>query len=92
MRKSYVKIIIVGQLNINSLSNEFLSIKELLSHNLDLLILKEIKLEDTFSNAQFQMNGYKCLQKIGPSLLEFSVFTLVRIFHLNKFILDYLKD
>ena len=63
MRKSYVKNIIVGQLNINSLRNKFLSVKELLSHNLDLLVINETKLDDSFPNAQFQINGYKCLRK-----------------------------
>ena len=65
MRKSYVKNIIVGQLNINSLRNDFFSVKELLSHNLDLLIINETKLDDSFPNAQFQINDYKCLLKDG---------------------------
>ena len=63
MRKSYVKNIIVGQLNINSLRDIFLSVKELLSHNLDLLVINETKLDDSFPNAKFQINGYKCLGK-----------------------------
>ena len=63
MRKSYPKDIIVGQLSINSLRNKFLSVKELLSHNLDLLVINEMKLDDSFPNAQFQINGYKCLRK-----------------------------
>ena len=53
MRKSYPKDIIVGQLSINSLKNKFLSVKELLSHNLDLLVINEMKLDDSFPNAQF---------------------------------------
>ena len=63
MRKSYVKNIIVGQLNINSLSYKFFSVEELLSHNRDLLIINETKLVDSFPNVQFQINGYKCLRK-----------------------------
>ena len=47
----------------HSLKNKFLSVKELLSHNLDLLIINETKLDDSFPNAQFQINGYKCLRK-----------------------------
>ena len=63
MRKNYVKNIIVGQLNINSLRNKILSVKELLSANLDLLVINETKLDGSFPNAQFQINGYKCLRK-----------------------------
>ena len=66
MRKSYVKNIIVGQLNINSLRNKFLSVKELLSHNLDLLAMNETKLDDSFKSMA---------TKIGTSLAEVSVFT-----------------
>ena len=63
MRKSYVKYITVGHLSTNSLRNKFLSVKELLSHNLDLLIINETKIDYSFLNAKFQINGYKCLCK-----------------------------
>ena len=63
MRKSYVENIIVDQLNINSLRNKFFSVKELLSHNLDLLVINETKLDDSLANAKFQINGYKCAQR-----------------------------
>ena len=63
MRKSYAENIIVGQLNINSLRNKFLSLKELLSHNLDFLVVNETKLDDSSPNAQFQVNSYKCLRE-----------------------------
>ena len=61
MRKSYIKNIVIAQFNINSLRNTFLSIKEMFSHNLDLLVINKTKLDDSFPNAQFQINGYKCL-------------------------------
>ena len=54
---------IVGQHNINSLRSNFLSIKELLVQNLDLLIIRERKWGDSFPNAQLQINGYKFLRK-----------------------------
>ena len=75
MSNSYIKKTIVGQLNINSLRNNFLSVKELLSHNLDWLIINEMKLNDSFPNAQFKsMATYICAE-IGTFLLEVSVFT-----------------
>ena len=63
MRKSYVKNITLGQLNINSLWNKFLSVRELFSHDLDFLIINETRLDDSFPNVQFQINGYNCLRK-----------------------------
>ena len=38
--------LIVGQFIMNSLRNKFLSVKELLSQNLNLLIINETKLDD----------------------------------------------
>ena len=35
----------------------------MLSHNLDLLVINETKLDDSFPNARFQINGYKYLRK-----------------------------
>ena len=40
-----------------------MSVKELLTHNLDVLIINEMKLDVSFPNAQFQINSYKCLHK-----------------------------
>ena len=78
MRKSYVKNIIVGQLNINSLRNKFLSVKELLSHNIDLLVINETKLDDSFPNARFQINGYKCLRN------DRNIFGGTLVLYINK--------
>ena len=69
MIKSYVTNIIVGQLIINSLRNKFSFVKELLSQNLDLMIIKKMKLDDNFPNAQF------LCAKIGASLVDIFVFT-----------------
>ena len=63
MTKGFVNNIIVGQLSISFLRNKFLSVKELLSHNLDLLVINETKLDESFQNAQFQISGYKFLRK-----------------------------
>ena len=69
MIKSYVTNIIVGQLIINSLRDKFSFVKELLSQNLDLMIIKKTKLDGNFPNAQF------LCAKIGASLVEIFVFT-----------------
>ena len=88
IRKSYVKTIIVGQLNINSLRNNILSVKELSSHNLDLLLINKTNLNDNFLNARLQINGYKYLRK------DTNVFGGDLCFYINehKFKLNYLKD
>ena len=49
--------------NVNSLRNKFSSVKELLYDNLNLLVINETKLDNSFPNAHFQIHVYKCLRK-----------------------------
>ena len=50
--------LIIGQLNINSLRNKLDSLKLLMKGNIDILIITETKLGDTFPNQQFYIDGY----------------------------------
>ena len=54
-----MKNIIIGHLNINSLQNKFELIKEVSFNNIDVFFLSEAKLDETFQNNQFQIEGYK---------------------------------
>ena len=45
--------IIVGHLNINSLKNKFEDLKFIINRNLDIILLSETKLDDSFPSAQF---------------------------------------
>ena len=49
----------MGHLNINSLRNKFELIKEAFFNNIDVFFLSETKLDETFPNSQFQIEGYK---------------------------------
>ena len=84
IRTCYVKNLIIGQLNLNFFRNKFLSVNELFVHNVELLIINETKLDESFLNVQW-------LHKIETSLLEVFVFTQMRIFHLNNFTLNDLR-
>ena len=59
IRKQNQKNIIMGHLNINSLRNKFQLIKEVFFNNIDALFLSETKLDETFPNNLFQIEGYK---------------------------------
>ena len=51
--------ITVAQININSLRNKFCFLcKAIISGNIDVLLVTEIKLDSPFPNAQFHMHGY----------------------------------
>ena len=50
--------IIIGNLNINSLPNKFEQLKDIVMQHIDILVLTETKLDDTFPTAQFLVNGF----------------------------------
>ena len=53
-----LKNIIIGQLNINSLRNKFYDLAELMKGKLDILVITETKLDNTFPEKQFFIPGY----------------------------------
>ena len=50
--------LVIGHLNINSLRNKFEALKLIVNDNLDILIISETKLDDTFPVNQFTLDGY----------------------------------
>ena len=50
--------IVIGSLNINSLSSKFDQLKEIIGNNLDILIIQETKLDASFPPEQFLIAGY----------------------------------
>ena len=50
--------IIIGHLNINSLENKFESLKALVKDKVDIIMVSETKIDDSFPLAQFMIKGY----------------------------------
>ena len=50
--------IIIGNLNINSLSNKFEQLKDIVMQHIDILVLTETKFDNTLPTAQFLVNGF----------------------------------
>ena len=50
--------IIKGHLNINSLRNKFESLQEQINWNVDILLISETKLDNSFPNGQFLIKWY----------------------------------
>lgn len=50
--------VIVANLNINSVRNKFDQLKTIIKDNVDILILTETKIDDSFPEAQFKIDGY----------------------------------
>ena len=53
------KGLIIAYLNINSIRNKFEQLGFLVSKNVDVLIIAETKLDDTFPTGQFHLPGFK---------------------------------
>ena len=58
LRISNVNRLIVGHLNINSLRNKIQDLQEIIKGNIDILVITETKLDETFPTAQFNIDGY----------------------------------
>ena len=59
IRKSNVKKLIFGQLNINSLRNKFDMVSELIKGFVDIFMISETKLDFSFPEGQFFLDGYQ---------------------------------
>ena len=58
MRLTCKSNLIIGHLNINSIRNKFDLFKELISNNINILVISETKLDQSFSPGQFHIEGY----------------------------------
>ena len=62
LRKLYINNPIIGYLNINSLRNKITQLREVCGKPpIDLLCIDETKLDASFSDAQFHIEGYQYL-------------------------------
>ena len=58
LRCKNINRIIFGQLNINSIRYKFDTLKDMVSGKIDILLLSETKIDDSFPTAQFMIPGY----------------------------------
>ena len=58
MKENSSNKIIVGHLNIDSLKNKFEDLQSIINKNLDIILLSEIKLDDSFPSAQFMLKNF----------------------------------
>ena len=62
LRLKNLNRLILGHLNINSIRNKFEALKLIVKNNLDILIVSESKLDHTFPDKQFSMDGYRTIR------------------------------
>ena len=59
IRVKNVGRIVIGTLNINSIASKFEKLKVIISNSLDILVIQETKLDSSFPDSQFLMDGYR---------------------------------
>ena len=57
------KNITKGYLNVSSLRNKFISIEELIKSKLDIFLVSETKIDHSFPNQPFSIDGYKTYRR-----------------------------
>ena len=58
IRVKNVNKVVIGSLNINSFASKFVQLREIIGKNLDILTIQETKLDSSFPDEQFILNGY----------------------------------
>ena len=58
LRIKNVDKIIIGTLNINSIPNKLNQLKSIVQKNIDILVINETKLDESFPTAQLLIDGY----------------------------------
>ena len=77
LRLNYPRNLLFGYLNINSLRNKIIDVREIISYlQLDYFVLSETKLNDSFPSAQFDMSGYEIRARrdrdgMGGGIMEY---------------------
>ena len=49
--------------NVNSIWNKFQAVKFIIDHNIDIFLVSEIKLDDSFPTTQFLIKGFSALYR-----------------------------
>ena len=70
--------VIIAHININSLANIFDQLKLLLQNNIDIPIVGETKLDDTFPNNQFQIDSFSKPYRMDRNRFEGGVMIFIR--------------
>ena len=78
IKLSNINRLVIGHLNINSLRNKFESLKMLIMGNIDILVITESKLDETFPTQQFSIEGYFLPYRVDRNSSGGGIFIYVR--------------
>ena len=78
IRKKYVNNVVIGHLNINSLRNKFDALTLIIKDRIDIMVLVETKLDESFTNQQFFIEGFKVPYRLDRNSYGGGVLIYVR--------------
>ena len=58
MRQKHIGKLIIGHININSIRNKFEALKSMIHENLDIFVVSETKIDESFPLNQFKIEGF----------------------------------
>ena len=61
LKRDHPNNIVIGQININFIREKFGCLKDIIGTSNDMLLISETKLNDTFPQGQFVINGFRPL-------------------------------
>ena len=76
LRFNHPKNIIIGHLNINSIRNSFDLLKKMVAEETDILMITEIKLDDSFPASQFSIQGFCTLFRLDRTKVVMEFFCM----------------
>ena len=59
LKRNHPNNIVIGHLNINSIREKFEFLKDIIGTSIDMLLISETKLNNTFPQGQFVINGFR---------------------------------
>ena len=77
LRLSHSNNVIISYINVNSIRNKLDDLNEVVSNNVDILCIAETKLDNSFPEAQFILNGYKKTYRLDISASSGGLLTYV---------------
>ena len=78
MRIKHVNKIIIGHLNINSLRNKFEFLFEVTRGKVDILMISETKIDESFPLGQFKVNGFNAPFRLDRNINGGGIMLFVR--------------
>ena len=73
-----VNRLVIGHLNINSLPHKFDQLKSIIGKNIDILVITETKIDSSFPNSQFGIEGFSMPYRFDRNRLSGGIIVYVR--------------